>query len=283
MKIFSILTFLISFNAFSSILPQSKTEFCSRYNDVTIMENFSNESLNLMSFKNRGGLLNKGVCWWHSRFQRNIFYLSIFRPDLNRPASSEVMSLIKEIRAGQSIVTIPGFANFLDFSEAYQNEIQKELNAWQIYDGVILGSWIDGLKGSTKVEANVLENMMKTLYKYVEIDKKIAYQKLQIKGITSHAWLIVGILPGPNGFEIGLLDSNKPNMTRNYSYKYGDTSFNEKSYGDFVPYLEFTREESRIDSVAKMFCGLKTLESSDPSNWERDYELDLAEAKQVKK
>lgn len=280
MKTFlSIITFVIMPTLLAGTLPITKAEFCARYEDVTIMESFSSDSANLMSFKNSGGLFNGGVCWWHSRFQRNIFYLSIFRPDLNKPKSSEVVSLIKEIRAGKSIITIPGFSNFLEFSEAYKKEIQTELNAWQLFDGVILGSWIDGLKGTTKVRPELLETMMTTLYQYVEVDKKIAYQKLQIKGITSHAWLVVAMTPGPRGHEIGLIDSNSPNMSRNYSYKFGDTSFNEKSYGDFIPYLEFTREELRISSVAKKFCGVKSLKASPPTSWERDYELDLEEAK----
>ncbi len=284
MKNFISLLALIFSNPLMAVtLPTTKAEFCARYADVSVMESFPNEATNLMAFKNKGGLFNGGVCWWHARFQRNIFYLSIFRPDLNRPSSSEVKSLIKEIRAGKSIVTIPGFSNFSEFSETYKNEIQAELNAWQLFDGVILGSWVNGLKGTTKVEANILEDKMKTLYQYVEVNKKIAYQKLQIKGITSHAWLIVAITPGTQGYEIGLIDSNRPNMSRNYSYKYGDTSFYEKSYGDFVPYLEFTREESRISSVAKVFCGIRPLETSNPSDWEKDYELDLLEAKQVKR
>ena len=275
----SFLTLVLSTPLLAGTLPTNKAEFCTRFADVSVMESFSSDSANLMSFKNKGGLFNGGVCWWHSRFQRNIFYLSIFRPDLNKPSSSEIFSLIKEIRAGQSIVTIPGFSNFKDFSEAYKTQIQNELNAWQLFDGVVLGSWIDGLKGTTKVEANTLEKMMNNLYQYVEVNKRIAYQKLQIKGITSHAWLIVAITPGTQGYEIGLIDSNRPNMSRNYSYKFGDTSFYEKSYGDFVPYLEFTREESRISSVAKIFCGLRPLDASNPSDWDKDYQLDLAEAK----
>lgn len=267
--------------SFAGTLPTNKAEFCARYADTSVLEAYTSDSTNLMAFKNDGGVFNGGVCWWHSRFQRNIFYLSIFRPDLNPPTPSEVRALIKEIRAGQSIVTIPGFSNFAEFSETYKAEIQSELNSWQRFDGIVWGVWIDGLKGSTKVKSEVLNTMMDTVFLYVEVDKKIAYQKLQIKGITSHAWLIVGMKKADSGYEIGLIDSNMPRMSRNYSYKIGDTSFNEKSYGDFVPYLEFTREESRISSVAKKFCGIADLNASHPTDWARDYELDLLEAKTI--
>ncbi|MBC7427042.1 MAG: hypothetical protein H7336_00430 [Bacteriovorax sp.] len=280
MKKYLTVTFLLlSLNAFAGTLPTTKADYCSRFQDTSVLSTYSTETSNLMSFKNQGGLFNGGVCWWHSRFQRNILYLSIFRPELNKPTASEVRALIKEIRAGESVVMIPGFANFAEFSTTYSKEILAELESWQLYDGVILGSWIDGLKGDTKVRSEELQKMMATTFKYVEVNKKIAYQKLQIKGITSHAWLIVGMIPGPNGFEIGLIDSNNPRMSENYSYKIGDVSFHEKSYGNFVPYLEFTREEERLISAGKSFCGVKGVNDSDPKDWAQGYEQDLAEAK----
>lgn len=272
---------LLSFSLKASILPYDKAEFCGRFSDLNTLASFSSEESNLMSFKNDGGLFNGGVCWWHSRFQRNIFYLSIFKPDLPRPKNSEIKALIKEIRSGEKMITIPGFSNFAEFTTVYQKEIQSELNAWQLYDGVVLGSWIDGLRGDTKIDPARLKSMMEKVYSYVQVDKKIAYQKLQIKGITSHAWLIVGMKKGPNGYEVGFLDSNSPRMSLNYSYKFGDESFFIKSYGDFVPYLEFTREEERIASIAKKYCGVKGAFTASKEEWARDYELDLAEAKKA--
>ncbi len=277
--IFAVLT--LSSSVFAGSLPTNQAEFCGRYQDTSILGELSTEASNLMSFKNQGGLFNGGVCWWHSRFQRNIFYLSIFRPELNRPSAREVKALIKEIRAGEKIITIPGFSSFAEFSETYKKEILAELEDWQLYDGVVLGSWIDGLKGDTKVKPDVLKKMMDEVYQYVEIDKKIAYQKLQIKGITSHAWLVVGLKKAETGYEVGLIDSNNPRMCENYSYKNGDESFYEKSYGNFVPYLEFKREEERLSSIAKKFCGISSRNDSRPENWARDYQLDLAEAKRA--
>ena len=241
-------------------LPQSKADFCQRYNDLTEQQSiqvFSQDPINLLSFKNEGGLFNGGVCWWHSRFQRNIFYLSIFRPDLEKAKSeSEIKQIIHLIRLGTEVINVPGYSNLEDFSRDNQKLIQAKLNDWQIYDGVVLGGWIDGLKGDTKVEALVLEKMTNELYSYVVEKKKVAYQKLQIKGITSHAWLVVGMKKMPSGYEIGYLDSNSPRMSLNYSYKISDTSFFIKSYGDFVPYLEFTREEQRLLSVGEKYCGI---------------------------
>lgn len=280
--LFSIL-FSISIPLQAGSIPQSKEEFCSRFGTSSAeretIQDLSTEAANLMSFKNDGGLFNGGVCWWHSRFQRNILYLSIFRPDLPKPTTTlEIKKIIHQVRLGTSIVTVAGYANLAEFSAQNQKLIQSELNDWQLYDGVVLGSWIDGLKGDTKVSAATLQAMMNEVYNYVAVEKKIAYEKLQIKGITSHAWLIVGMKQMPSGIELGYIDSNNPRMSEVYSYKLGDQSFNIKGYGDFVPYLEFKREELRISNVGKDFCGVKKLNNSDQLAWEQDYQRDLKEA-----
>jgi hypothetical protein len=281
MKIFILfLTVITSLQLSATILPSSKGEFCQRFSDLEIMSTISSEPSNLMAFKNQGGLFNGGLCWWHSRFQRNIFYLSIFRPDLNPPEASEVKNLIREIRNGDSVVVIPGFSNFSEFSHAYQKEILKELSNWQLYDGVILSQWITGLRGNFRVKPELLKQMMDESFQYVEKEKRIAYHKLQIKGITAHAWLFVGMKKTGDNYEIGFIDSNSPRMTQNYSYKSGDDSFFNKSYGNFVPYLEFTREEKRLVSVAKDFCGLEGFRMGLQQKTQ-DYKLDLENAKRV--
>ena len=274
---------IFSTTVLATRLPTSKAEFCERYQDDTRLLSYATDFLNLTTNKNKGGIFKNGVCWWHSRFQRNIFYLTIFRPDLEKPSHSEAIKLIKKIRAGKSIVTIPGFSHNIFFAEAYKDEIQKELNTWQLYDGILLSKWVSGLTGKTKVKASALEKIMKKLYQYVEVDKKIAYQKLQIKGWDSHAWLVIAMTPTSDGYDIGYIDSNRPFESLNYSYKFGDTSLIHRTFGNFVPYLEYTREESRISSIGKTFCGIATLESSDPSDWDKEYKLDLLEAKQVKR
>ncbi len=266
-------------------IPRNKNEFCARYSnrdiDLEIIQDFSLDPQNLMAFKNDGGLFNGGVCWWHSRFQRNIFYLSIFKPNLPKLSSDKIKILINKIRLGNEVVIIPGHESFYDFSNENHQLIQNELSKWQIYDGVFLGKWIDGLRGSSFISSEELVKKMEQLFVYVHIMKKIAYEKLQIKGITSHAWLITNIKRNKNGFNIGYLDSNYPNACLNYTYQIGDTSFFLKNYGNFVPYLEFTREESKLSSVAKAFCGKELFSTQNNlKQIENAYQQDLREAKQ---
>ena len=42
--------------------------------------------------------------------------------------------------------------------------------------------------------------------------------------------------------------------TKTYEYKFGDTSFYVKGYGNFVPYLEFKTEEERLLQVKTKRC-----------------------------
>lgn len=279
-KFLSILFIFIFYSppSHSLTLPTNKVEFCERFNDHELLINYSQEPQNLMAFKNQGGLLDGGVCWWHSRFQRNILYLSLFKPELPRPTLSEAKNIIKEIRLGRNIVKIPGFFNFFEFSKNYKKEIISELEKWQIYEGVVLGSWIDGLKGDIQIDPSRLKKMMDSLYTYVEVEKKIAYQKLQIRGITSHSWLVVGLKKTIHGYDIGFIDSNSPSMTEIYSYHFGDNSFFDKYYGSFVPYLEFTREEKRLQEIAKSFCDDNTFLNASQTNWDFEEKLDLVEA-----
>lgn len=283
LKHFLLLLF-ISKTAFAEGLPLNRADFCARFQSELNKEMvliLALDSVNLMSFKNNGGLFNQGVCWWHSRFQRNVLYLGIFKPELPRPNVIQTQKIIRSIRAGMNVVTIPGYSNFSEFTTVNQKLIQAELNDWQLFDGIFQGAWIGGLQGDTVVPASTLFKMMSNLFDYVTVKKKIAYQKLQIKGIVAHAWLIVGAKQLQEGIDFGYIDSNSPRMSRVYTYKFGDTSFFIKGYGNFVPYLEFTREEQRITDAGKTFCGIKNFIRKTPEQHIQDYQLDLASAKEI--
>lgn len=246
------LVFFTSKAALATSLPLSKESYCERFDHKTAIKDLSLNKENLLSFKNQGGLFDGGVCWWHSRFQRNLLYLSIFHPEKTRDKNPR--PLIKQIRLGREVVHINGFKNVEEFSTTYKKEILSELEDWQLYEGIVLSAWIQGLKGNHQISANEMQIRMNALYQYVEILNKLAYQKLQIRGITAHAWLVTDIKKTDSGFVLGVIDSNWPNQSMMYSYKVGDRSFVSKSYGSFVPYLEFTREEERLVNVAKKYC-----------------------------
>lgn len=234
----------------------ASSEFC----EERKMKDFSNDSLNQvdnrLSFRNQGGIANGGVCWWHSRFQRNATYLVTFAPEKVAPTQKEAKKIIDRIRRGRDVVEIPGFYNLFDFSVEYKTEILKELAAWQRTDGFINQAWLLGIKGKTRVEPEKLEKMMNELYFDVKTGNSV-FQVLQIKGITAHAWLVIGMQKSGLGYQLSVIDSNFPTETMVYDYKVGDDSFYSPFYGNFVSYTYKSHEEERLQKVVKEYCSDK--------------------------
>lgn len=246
-----IFSFPISVFAFNS--SESLIEFCHNRLEPKYVKNLTIDSSNLMSFKNRGGLGGGGVCWWHSRFQRNALYLTYFSPDKEKLPAHEIPWLLRRIRNANDVLEIPGFENFQEFSSYYKNEIQEELETWQRFEGLRF-TWIRGLRGSSRVSADWLRKLMDNLFEEVEEKNNIGYQKLQMKGLKAHAWLVINMVKLENGYDLEVLDSNLPDMTTMYQYRYGDTHLVYADGSQFTPYMEYVNEMERINSAISRAC-----------------------------
>jgi len=210
------------------------------------------QEANRLSFVNGGGLMNGGVCWWHSRFTRNAAYVARFRPDLPKPSIPEAKRLIHAIRSGSAIVDVPGYSDLQTFSIDFQNEIQKKLEEWQTADGIGRGDWIRGLQGRTSENPAKLATMMDELYQRVMVKQELVYQKLQLPGITSHAWLVIHMVKEANGYLLTIADSNYLTL-KTKRYTRGST---QMMYGNngFVPYTEFSDELVNLEKVVSQAC-----------------------------
>ncbi len=238
----------------TNVSAYTNSEFCSIHSSTDGLQQVLDLAENQLGFKNSGGLFNGGVCWWHSRFLRNLTYLGFYSPEKAPISRDQIKSLLLNIRKGERVFEIQGFANARDFSLYYQKEIQNLLNDWQIVDGGLRGGWQRGVQGKYEIRADILAKMMDELFTYVDRAKNIAYVKLQMKGIKAHAWLINRIEKNDGGYRIYYIDSNDPGVVGVYSYTNGDTSFTTSDYGKFVPYLEFFKEELRLKEVVRAYC-----------------------------
>lgn len=237
----------------ATIASTSPRAFCEDRKDRNYFQDLLKDEDNQLSFTNQGGLFNGGVCWWHSRFTRNALYLAVYRPDLRRPSVDQAEDIIKDIRKGKSVVTIPGFHNLNEFSRAFRPQIQRELEKWQKSDGFIRQQWIVGLSGAREVEEEKLEELMDELYQYVVVEKNVAYQRLSMPGVVAHAWLVADLHKTSDGYDIEVHDSNYSGI-REHTFKEGMTKFEYPYFGKFVPYIERERELRQLKKVAQKFC-----------------------------
>lgn len=253
MKYLPLFLLFISFSVSAFVPSQSKEEFCADRADKSFVKSLAQYSGNLMGFRNRGGLVKGGVCWWHSRFQRNALYLTYYNPHAPKPDQKAAIALIRDIRNQDGLTEIPGFNNFEEFSTAFEKEIQNELERWQRFESIRF-TWIRGLRGSSSVSPEWLKELMDNLYEEVGTNNHIAYQKLQMKGLTAHAWLVINMVKTSEGYDLEVLDSNRPYQTSFYQYKIGDTHLQYPSMGQFVPYLENVNEMNWINETIKDEC-----------------------------
>lgn len=209
-----------------------------------------------IQFKNRGGLFNGGVCWWHSRLQRASAYLATFRPDLNPPTAEELQKILKTLKSMNSVVTIPGYHDFYSFTKAHQAEVQSMLEAWQREDGFINQQWIRGISGNYQLPAKDMKARMDGLYEMFQKSPHPMWVMAQIKGIESHAFLVLDMIPKGDGFEWRMIDSNDPLITKVYEYKNGDLFLKHaKDKYSFVPYSGFQKDYDSIMASVKKHCG----------------------------
>jgi hypothetical protein len=236
---------------------------CERSYDSQVI-NYLQDSTSRLSFKNRGGLFNGGVCWWHSRLQRASALLVEFKPELPPISAKEVPQLLKEIKLMKKVVQIKGFANFHSFSQVYQKEIQSLLEAWQREDGFLNQQWIRGVSGKYELESIAMKVRMDTLYDQFKKSPHPVWIMAQIKGIESHSFLLLKMQQKPDGYELLLIDSNFPLENKIIFYKPGDRWLKHpKDKYSFVPYLGFQKDFLSINSTLDHHCERNSWDSRD--------------------
>jgi hypothetical protein len=238
----------------TSICSQNATEFGEK---ILATEN-------RIAFENEGGLQKGGVCWWHSRFQRAAWALAIFNPDLPKPSPTEIQNVVSALVHQTSVVVIGGYRNLHDFTAANQTLIQKELNRWQLRDGVINQAWIRGISGRSSLPAPQLKQQLDHIYTEFKssVDRQeVLWLMLQIKGIVSHASLLAKMEPRLNGgYHLEMVDSNRPQDIVTYDYRAGDTFLTPYMPVDYsnafkmVPYLGLSRDLHKIEAAVKRYC-----------------------------
>jgi hypothetical protein len=259
-----LLTSIFTSKAFASSAYQitSKQDLCTAIQDGGFFQKkLLNDPDSRLAFRNLPGLINRGVCWWHSRFTRAATYLTVFRPDiLKKPRPYEVIKILRHIRRRDKVVEITGYRNLYEFSADHKSLIEKELNRWSLIDAFNF-SLVNGLRGDSEETPRSLETMMDNLFHLVKERGRIVFQTLQLPGFSAHSWLVVDMQATLDGYEISVVDSNYSDIQQ-WNYKRGQTSFWYSSReflpveGHFVPYAnqDWQEEEDRIMGIVKNYC-----------------------------
>lgn len=250
------LLFALVFTSLVNATPATSQELCSQ-SRAELLSKFDAPG-NRMAFRNDGGLFDGGVCWWHSRLQRSSIYLSRYAPSLPRPTAGEAKAIVEHLVHFDSVVTIPGYANFNEFTKDHEGLIQQELNEWQIRDGFIQQQWVRGLYGRPSMPAAVLRERMARIFVKFKASKPGLWVMAQFPGITSHALLFTGMTRTAEGFDLKVIDSNRPEVTRTLVYKYGDRSIKLGNEG-FTPFVGFQSDQEKIDATLRAHCGTRNI------------------------
>lgn len=235
-------------------LADSIPSVCER-NHVTTLE-LLRERSNRLSFGNQGGLIDGGVCWWHSRFERAASYLADFHPELPKPSRKQARRICNDL-SHMRVTRIPGYENLAQFSRDFESEIQSELNEWQLRDGFLKQEWIRGLSGKTKTTATKLRKHMNQIVARFKKNPHPLFLMLQFPGITSHAYLLIDATKTAEGYELDVIDSNHPGSIRTQVYLSGDPSLYDHGT-PFIPYPGFNQDILSVQKSKALHCSLSS-------------------------
>jgi hypothetical protein len=260
--------FLFSFSAIASESAAEKAaDFCTNRSPKSLGSTIEKATLDprmRLPFENEGGLLGGGVCWWHSRFQRAVWYLGVFDAGLPRPTHSEARKLIRKLVSRTAVVTIPGYRDLADFSRDFQREIQSELDAWQLRDSFINQAYVRGISGRAHYgKVGRLKRRLDRVYsQYVAAKKKgdLLWIMLQMRGIGSHSSLLHAMeARADGGYHLEVVDSNFPEEMVVYEVRPDDlemmpANVDVGSYYASVPFVGYSRDLGRIHRAIRRYC-----------------------------
>jgi hypothetical protein len=269
MKILILLGLLVS--TFSYAQNRS---FCERNRSdiLTLMQ----ETSARIGFDNAGGIGNGGVCWWHNRLQRSSFFLAKFQPDKSRPNAKQIADIVTGLRFMERVVIIPGYEDFESFTKANQKHIQQVLNDWQVYDGFYNFQWLRGISGNYMLPPKEMEVRMNSVYASYQKSPAAMWIMAQMKGITSHSFLILKMDQVNGGYDMDLIDSNHPMEIVTVKYTFGDQFLvTDRSKSKFVPYVGFQEDFRKISKGLVGYCRNKRMELLEDFAEIRDGEIEL--------
>jgi hypothetical protein len=150
------------------------------------------------------------------------------------------------------VTAIPGYSNLREFSIDHRAEIQRTLEGRQLFEGLFLFAWVNGLTGSSRVGPCRMKALMDRLH--TESAKGLVYAKFQTPGLDAHSILVTGTERLPEGgYAVRYLDSNLRGEGR-MLYHVGYVYVRLESGMTGVPYVQRSGELCRIRKLVEEFA-----------------------------
>ena len=222
----------------------SKDKFCREHSSLKNIETRMRDYRNMVGVGNDSGFLgmNTGVCWWHSRFQRNSSYLVQMAPDQPAPTKKQAKELIKKIVSGKEVVVIPGHTDFRMFTHTYRKEVIGALRGWINRDFIIKQDWTKIFKGDAILSVGDFQNHMGNLHQEFIENDGIMLIILNIDGPIKHSWLVTNFQKNENGWDLSIVDSE--------SALYVFDIFISKDASSMLPSYKFEKNKEFLRSSA---------------------------------
>jgi len=250
------LLFLIQLVAVNG--PQSKDEFCKLVAKPEQFKELLLDSRNRLAFLNgHYGFLNSGICWWHSRYERNATMLAVYRPDLPKPTLPQAKKIIAQFAKGElftkrRVVEIPGYENLQSFSAEYELLIIKEMESWQNREVFWGFDWLTRGAGlNDSMPPAKLWRTMGKLYDQVVNKNRLTHVRMKLDGFTSHALTIYDMEKNDHFYVVHYIDSNSHYPERT-TVRFGDSQF---SAYEGAPYIDREHEFNLATSAQLKYCG----------------------------
>jgi hypothetical protein len=245
-------------------ITTGKQGYCSNTKQDFINLALSGEAA--LSNPNPGGLFGFGACWWHSRFQRAVIYLSVLQPDEAKPSPKEAIEIIQQFIEMNHVVKIPGYSNASSFLKEYEDEVKNAIEEWQRREfPQTLSHGISSDWNRWNTSPNAVQQRMDALFHDVHDDKKIEFALLVPTGSEAihhpfdlHAYLITRMFreSDPASQYYGtVIDSNKTDGW-SFWYKFGsDHITSQGTYRDLIATEDFQYELDLISQAHQKYCG----------------------------
>jgi hypothetical protein len=122
-----------------------------------------NDSSNRLAFTNQPGPMNIGMCWWHSRMQRNANYLLDFQSRAAQPTTDQAWQIIKNLSHTDAVQAVGGYPDLSTFYATLSAEMNESIGQWQMSDSFLKFGWANGL-ASSEVDAGAFPLSKRTTY-----------------------------------------------------------------------------------------------------------------------